>query len=315
VTLTDYAKAHVREVVPYIVGLVVAFAARHDVKIDAQAMTFLSFAVGTVYYAVVRLLERYVTPRFGWLLGLAQQPVYAKVRTLKAKPAHVVSLPIVTIVTPELPSKHGGRLGRHVEHDERSRAYAVAPHPAPKTVRWHRHVHPFDQGDLGSCTGNAMAGALSTRPFPHRFAEATAVTLYKAATHLDDVPGAWPPDDTGSTGLAVAKAAVARGWIRSYLHCFSLDDVLSALQDGPCIAGTNWYSGMDTPDADGLAHVTGTVRGGHEYELVGVDMERQRILAVNSWGMSWGRSGYFDIGFADFARLLAEQGDVTVPKL
>jgi hypothetical protein len=30
------------------------------------------------YYAVVRLLERYVSPRFGWLLGLASAPSYSR---------------------------------------------------------------------------------------------------------------------------------------------------------------------------------------------------------------------------------------------
>lgn len=217
-------------------------------------------------------------------------------------------MPGRTHLIPETPGV--GRTGRHVEHDPKSRNYAVTPTGAPKSVLWRRHVKPFDQGQLGSCTGNAMAGALSTAPWRHHFGEHTAVTLYKAATVLDDVPGTYPPDDTGSSGLAVAKAAQARKWITTYLHCFSFDAVLTALQSGPCIAGTNWHAGMDTPDADGLVHVTGPVRGGHEYELVGCDIERERILAVNSWG-TWGRGGYFDIGFADFQRLLAEQGDVT----
>jgi len=225
-----------------------------------------------------------------------------------------IAVPVRTVVLPEKPSKNGGRLGRHVHHDERSRAYRVTPHPAPKSVTWKRHVKPFDQGDLGSCTGNAMAGALSTAPFTHRFTERRAVTLYEQATALDDVPGQYPPDDTGSSGLAVAKAAQSDGLIATYLHCFSLADVISALQDGPCIAGTNWYTGMDTPYADGIVHATGTVRGGHEYELVGVDLDSEYFLACNSWGTSWGPlGGYFKIPFADFTRLLAEQGDVTVP--
>ncbi len=58
----------------------------------------------------------------------------------------------------------GRRLGRHVEHDARSRNFpaAVAPIADVKHVR---HGKPFDQGDLGSCTGNAMAGALMTAPY------------------------------------------------------------------------------------------------------------------------------------------------------
>jgi len=50
---------------------------------------------------------------------------------------------------------------------------------------------PFDQGALGSCTGNAMAGVLMTDPIwvPGRnLTEVDAVKLYKAATKLDNVP-------------------------------------------------------------------------------------------------------------------------------
>jgi hypothetical protein len=223
-----------------------------------------------------------------------------------------IAVPVVTVIRPEKPGK-GGRLGRHQHHDERSRAYRVTPAAAPKTVLWPRHVPPYDQRNLGSCTGNAMAGALSTAPFNHRFGERRAVLLYEAATQLDDIPGAFPPDDTGSSGLAVAKAAQKAGLITRYEHAFGLQDVISALQTGPVIAGTDWLTGMDTPDAQGFVKVTGSVRGGHEYEILGVDLEQRYFTACNSWGTSWGVGGYFKIRIDDFAALLARGGDVTVP--
>ena len=66
------------------------------------------------------------------------------------------------IVTKILKEKAGaGRLGRHVEHDPRSRAFSAGT-AAFKTIRHLRHGKAFDQGDLGSCTGNAMAGVLIT---------------------------------------------------------------------------------------------------------------------------------------------------------
>jgi len=208
----------------------------------------------------------------------------------------------------------GQRLGRHIEHDERSRAFAVVRRATPIASRhWTRHVTIYDQGNLGSCTGNALAGCLSTGPWTHRFGEYTAKRVYSAATKLDGVPGEWPPQDTGSSGLAVCKVAQNRGWIREYRHAFSLDDVLAALQDGPCIAGTDWLDGMDRPDSTGLVHATGDVRGGHEYCLVGCDIASRTIRAANSWGTSWGRNGLFTISWDDFAALLAEDGDVTVP--
>src|SRR5882672_8003142 len=96
-----------------------------------------------------------------------------------------------------------GRLGRHVEHDPRSRAFSAGT-AAIKSVRHKRHGKAFDQGELGSCTGNAMAGVLMTEPLWIRgrnLAEADAVALYKTATRLDSVPGTYPPNDTGSSGL------------------------------------------------------------------------------------------------------------------
>lgn len=208
----------------------------------------------------------------------------------------------------------GHRLGRHIEHDERSRAFGITRRATPIASRhWTRHVPIYDQGNLGSCTGNAMAGALSTGPWSHRFTETTAVRIYKAATVIDGIPGTYPPDDTGSSGLAVAKVAQTRGWITSYRHCFSLDDVLAVLQTGPVIAGTNWHEGMDTPGPAGIVHPTGAVRGGHEYCLVGCNVASKTIRAANSWSETWGDKGYFTIGWDDFAALLAEDGDVTVP--
>lgn len=75
----DIGSSIVRTVVPLVVGVVVAWLARHNVDGSAYA-DFLSAVVAavvtTVYYAVVRVLETYVKPRFGWLLGLAKPPTY-----------------------------------------------------------------------------------------------------------------------------------------------------------------------------------------------------------------------------------------------
>lgn len=222
----------------------------------------------------------------------------------------------------------GRRLGRHVRHDPRSLRYLVATRPASaiKSVTWDRAIPVLDQGDLGSCTGNAAEGAVGTSPLyaaiPTSVAarpggdadadEQQAISLYSAATQLDDYDGGYPPDDTGSDGLSVAKAAQAAGLISGYQHCTSLDAVLTALQTGPVITGVNWYEGMDEPDGSGLVHVTGNVRGGHEFVLDGVDVDAQVVWATNSWGTSYGVNGRFCIGYDDYTRLLSEEGDATV---
>jgi C1A family cysteine protease len=208
----------------------------------------------------------------------------------------------------------GKRLGRSVHHDPRSRAYAVTPASGLVSVRHTRHVAVYDQGDVGDCTAEAALGALSSSPFTHRFrSQRTCRAYYHAETLIDGFGDPYPPNDRGSSSLAAMKVAKAKGWITEYRWAFSLDDVLHALQVGPCIAGTEWLTGMDSPDSSGRVHVTGDVRGGHEYCLVGVDMAEQTILAVNSWSAGWGNAGYFVLTWDDLAQLLAREGDVAAP--
>lgn len=218
----------------------------------------------------------------------------------------------------------GKRLGRHVEHDPHSRDYAyVADLTATtlKSVHHRRYGTVFDQGQIGSCTGNACAGALNTVPLHvlHQpvLHESDALDLYELATHIDTIHGVYPPDDTGSSGLAVAKAAKNKGYITSYRHAFSMDGALGALQVGPVITGVPWYEGFDNPDPDtGLVEIAGQIRGGHEFEILGFqlgnDVSSSLVVAENSWGADWGLSGRFKFTVSTWQRLLEQQGDVTI---
>jgi len=217
-------------------------------------------------------------------------------------------------------------LGRLVEHDERSRRYAFnAADVTLVSVHHERRVPVLDQGDLGSCTGNAMTGLLGTVPF---FAtlptgtlsasdvaadEKVAVALYSDATKLDAYPGTYPPTDTGSSGVGVAKAAKAKGWISGYQHTFNLNSALRALAVTPVIIGINWYEGFDSPHTTGELRVAGSIRGGHEVVLDQLDVEQKRVWLTNSWGTSFGLHGRAFFTWDTFSRLLSEQGDCTVP--
>ena len=205
-------------------------------------------------------------------------------------------------------------LGRIVQHDPRSFAFPAALAPALKTVN-HRHYGPvLDQGQIGSCTGNAAAQALNTVPLRHGrrlLAEIDARNLYHYATVLDGYPGTWPPTDTGSSGLAVAKASLKAGYVTGYTHAFGLDQCLAALVLAPVIVGTNWHDSMFTPDSNGFIHPTGAIAGGHEYALIGIDVKRKRVTMLNSWSASWGRNGRAYLTFDDLGALLADQGDVV----
>lgn len=208
-------------------------------------------------------------------------------------------------------------LGRRLEHDPRSRAFPAVTMAVPlRTVTWHRYGAVLDQGNVGSCTGNAMAQVLNHKPLRQRgkvLTEEDALRLYSAATVLDDFPGVYPGEDTGSSGLAVAKAALQEGLISQYQHAFGLDHGLNVLMSGPVIVGTNWYDSMFDAGPGGLLHVDGSIAGGHEWSWIGVDMKNRHAICLNSWGREWGDRGKFRLTFDDLNRLLREDGDITVP--
>ncbi len=112
---------------------------------------------------------------------------------------------------------------------------------------------------LVNCTGNALVGALMTDPLYRKgsetLGEPDAVEIYEKATLLDNVPGSYPPDDTGSSGLAVCKAAKQMGLLSSYRHAFSWTSALRALAQMPIIVGVSWYDSFDEPDARGFVSI------------------------------------------------------------
>ena len=214
----------------------------------------------------------------------------------------------------------GKPLGRHVNHDPRSLSFRIPFQPARAltSVRHVRRIPVLDQGDLGSCTGNAAVGAVGTDPLYTALGathpsldEALAVKIYSRATQIDPYSGSYPPNDTGSDGLSAAKAAKEQGLISGYLHATDINTMQSALQDTPVIVGVNWYSGFDTPNSAGVVKLSGYVRGGHEFVVDEIDTLNKRFGATNSWGTGYGLNGRFYFSFADMERLLSEDGDCT----
>jgi len=224
------------------------------------------------------------------------------------------------------------RLGRHVHHDSRSLGFEFLPRtatPKRKSAFWASSAGPLNQGPVGSCTGNATAQWLNTnfanavRKKVHKgkhLTEADALRIYSLATHLDSQPGSYPPDDTGSDGVSAAKAAQRIGYLDRYAHTFSFTALQAALEKTPAIVGTVWTKTMFKP-VNGLVKVgrltDANIAGGHEYLACGIDYTAEVVEFRNSWGdvADWPGckpGGYFAISFTDFAKLLEQQGDVTV---
>jgi hypothetical protein len=150
-------------------------------------------------------------------------------------------------------SEHAKPLGRNVVHDSRNLAYRHQRSAPVLVTRLHtRRVPILDQGNVGSCTGNAQVGVMGTEPayantLPFGgyrdgtvLDEAMALKVYSTAEAIDG-DGPYPPNDNGSSGPSAAKAAMQLGLISGYTHCLSLLDVLDALQTSAVSIGINWY--------------------------------------------------------------------------
>lgn len=233
---------------------------------------------------------------------------------------------MATVVIPHNPDVPKP-LGRHVEHDERSRQYAFeAGKPAAdKTVLWSTTPTILNQKKLGGCVGFTGADILNTDMFApvrkksHKgklYANADGIEFYHLATVDDGLPGTYPPTDSGSSGLGLAKALKALGLIDRYTHAFSFDAFRAAIATQPVAVGTLWTNDMFDVDPDGLIHVgdlsDDNIAGGHEYMIRGINYQTKRVRMRNHWAKSWGLEGEAEIGFDDFEALLANQGDVTV---
>jgi hypothetical protein len=214
----------------------------------------------------------------------------------------------------------------------------VLPKVAIKTVVWARRIPILDQGQLGSCTANALTGLLGTDSAGRTgatevsvkadgkgvFAAGTlplnedfAVRAYRLNTLLDSIPGQYPPDDTGSSGIACGKTLKALGLATSYSHAFSLDALKAALQSGPALIGIIWLNSMFDPKSDGTLTIdrSSGVAGGHELVVSAYDAVARVFRLDNSWNASWGDAGSCYVAEADMGWLLAQGGDVTVPQL
>lgn len=220
-------------------------------------------------------------------------------------------------------------LGRHVHLDSRSKGYAIQPAATLVTsVRHVQHIGVLDQGQIGSCTGNASTSCAYHEPFfaagskPWKYSpdEAGAQAWYHDNTVNDGYPGVWKPDDTGSDGLTSSKMAKTAGVCTGYQAALDLDSSLQALMTRPGITGIPWFNSMFDVGSDGLITVDtkSGLAGGHELvvdEIVAADAPgngtgKLLVGGDNSWNTAWGALGRWYLTGADWWKLRQQQGDV-----
>jgi C1A family cysteine protease len=189
----------------------------------------------------------------------------------------------------------------------------------------------YDQGELGSCTGNAIAGAVQfermkenlptadslvpSRLFIYyneRVIERTAAqdsgaqirdgikTVSKQGVCFESGPQAWPysiRNFAEEPPPPCYQAALANQIVQYSRLVPTLSQLKGCLAHGyPFIFGFTVYESFESAAVakSGMVPLPGNeaVLGGHAVMAVGYDDGQQRFIVRNSWGPGWGLQGY-----------------------
>jgi hypothetical protein len=189
------------------------------------------------------------------------------------------------------------------------------PEPEVERKMWWMSGWWGDQGGTSQCVIYSWLHALHDGPLtPKRGLRAKLAahkpiadptTLYHEGQAIDGTPQ-WDVH-SGLTCNAGAQVMRRHGWIGEYRWAASVDEVVRhLLVAGPVLIGAWWYDSMFDVPQSGKMVIEGSIAGGHQWVLNGVEVAEERIRAKNSWGRAWGRHGSFDITFDQLGRMLEE---------
>ena len=214
--------------------------------------------------------------------------------------------------------------------DSRDHLFTAVPTVAPASIDLRTYASPIeDQGQLGSCTGNAIAGAIElidkkagkqldvSRLFIYYEERVLEGTVnYDAGAYIRDgikvcyTKGApletlWPYNvrKWASKPTTAAYSDALKRKVTGYQRCVNFAAVKNALALGnPVVIGFDVYESFEQ-GAWQLANGSGLMPypnvnseqllGGHAVLIVGYNDNTQRFIVKNSWGTAWADRGYF----------------------
>jgi C1A family cysteine protease len=215
--------------------------------------------------------------------------------------------------------------------DTRDYLYQTTGNLNPTYIDLRTYCSPIEnQGSLGSCTGQAIAGAIEllnkrngkpndiSRLFIYYYERVLLGTVnYDSGAYIRDGIKAtnhygaslekyWPYNikKFKQQPIREAKNDALRRKVTRYERIADFDGCIDALTNGyPVVIGFHVYTSFmsATVTRTGNMPYPNTKRerllGGHAVLLVGYDKNRKVFIARNSWGTAWGDKGYFYMPF------------------
>jgi C1A family cysteine protease len=222
--------------------------------------------------------------------------------------------------------------------DHRDLKYAAppsVPSALPSRVDLRRHCPPiYDQGDLGSCTANAIAAALQFDRMKQRLPDFVPSRLFiyynervientvksdsgaairdgiKSVAKQGDCPETEWPYVVKKFAVKPPRACYANAVkyeaVSYHRISHDLGQMKACLAEGhPFVFGASIYWNFPTKSTTGVIPMPGhaePAHDGHVMLAVGYDDRKRVFLIRNSWGTGWGVQGYGTIPYEYLVR-------------
>jgi len=215
--------------------------------------------------------------------------------------------------------------------DTRDYKYQITQKTVIDIVDLRSHCSPIEnQGSLGSCTGQSIAGAIEllnkrngkptdvSRLFIYYYERLLMGTVnYDSGAFIRDgikatnkygasLESLWPHDirKFKQEPINEAKNDALNRKVTRYERVEDFEGCIDALTNGyPVVMGFHVYQSFMSPTVARTGNMPypnkkrEKLLGGHAVLLVGYDKTRKVFIVRNSWGTAWGDKGYFYMPF------------------